>query len=416
MGVMGLLENGEAPRAAVSELLTRGVEEVFVRASLEKKLASGKPLRVKLGIDPTSREIHLGRAVALRKLKAFQDLGHQIIFVVGDFTARVGDPSDKLEKRPMLSKEAIEENLSDYTKQVELVFGSAGMKRIEIRRNSAWLSKLRFDEIAELAESFSVQQMSSRRNFKERLERGGEVSLREFLYPLMQGYDSVAVRADVEIGGFDQLFNLMAGRIVQKHYGLPEQDILTTAMLPGTDGRKMSSSWGNVIALTDLPGDMFGKVMAVRDDLVEAYFTLCTDATPEDLARVRDALAGGGTNPRDIKLDLAEKIVGLYRGAAAARKARENFIRIFSRKEAPITEDLTPTPVPEGRLLAEALIENGLVPSRAAFRRLIDAGAVSDARTGEKITDPRFAIRKEGDGQVFRIGKHRLFYPIVSEK
>src|SRR3989338_5918048 len=218
------MENDEK----IKELLTRGVEDVFVRQSLSDKLQSGKKLRVKLGFDPTGSKIHIGRAIILRKLKAFQDLGHNIIFIVGDFTAIVGDPSDKLEKRPMLTTEAIKENLKTYKKQVGRIID---IDKAEFLFNGKWLSKLGFGEIARLAESFSVSQMANRRNFKDRLDKGEEVSLREFMYPLMQGYDSVMVKADVEIGGFDQLFNLKAGRIIQKHFGQPEQDILTTQML-----------------------------------------------------------------------------------------------------------------------------------------------------------------------------------------
>jgi tyrosyl-tRNA synthetase len=215
----------------------------------------------------------------LRKLRAFQDLGHIVVFIIGDFTAQIGDPSDKLEKRPMLTAEAIKHNLKTYKEQVGKIID---LSKAEFHYNSTWLSKLRFQEIAELAESFSVQQMTARRNFKDRFDKGEEVSLREFLYPLMQGYDSVAINADVELGGFDQLFNVKAGRVVQKHYGKPEQDVLTVQMLEGTDGRKMSSSWGNIIAIVDEPNDMYGKIMSVRDDLLTKYFLLCTDLSEEE--------------------------------------------------------------------------------------------------------------------------------------
>jgi tyrosyl-tRNA synthetase len=241
----------------VDELLERGVEEIFIKEDLKKKLLSGKKLRIKLGIDPTSPYIHLGRAVVLRKLKAFQDLGHQIVLIIGDYTARIGDPSDKLEKRPMLTEKDIKNNLKNYLKQIGLILN---MKKVEVRYNSAWFKKMNFLEISELLECFTVQQMSRRRNFKERLEKDSDIFLIEFLYPALQGYDSVKVKADVEIGGFDQLFNLKAGRTVQKRYGMPEQDVMTVSMLDGTDGRKMSSSWGNIIGITDAPEDMFGKV------------------------------------------------------------------------------------------------------------------------------------------------------------
>jgi len=225
-------------KAELHNLLDRGVTNIIDRAHLEKSLNSGKQLRVKLGFDPTGGKIHIGRAIILRKLRDFQMLGHKVIFIVGDFTARIGDPSDKLSKRPMLSKEQIKKNIKNYKSQVGKIID---FKKAEFSFNSKWLKKLDFEEIGELAESFSIQQMLERRNFSDRVKKGEEISLRELLYPLMQGYDSVAVKADVELGGFDQLFNLHAGRVIQRHYGQKEQDILTCEMLEGTDGRKMST-------------------------------------------------------------------------------------------------------------------------------------------------------------------------------
>src|SRR3989338_3818860 len=222
-------------QSKIDELLARGVEEIFVKEHLREALLSGRQLRIKLGIDPTGPAIHLGRAIPLRKLRAFQDLGHKAVLIIGDFTAKIGDPSDKLAKRPMLSEKQIKENLKTYKKQLGKI---VDLKNAEFKFNSKWLGKLGFREISQLAESFSVQQMLARRNFKERFQAGDEIGLRELTYPLMQGYDSVAVKADVELGGFDQLFNLKAGRIIQKHYGQKEQDILTLQMLEGTDGRK----------------------------------------------------------------------------------------------------------------------------------------------------------------------------------
>src|SRR3990172_9583191 len=224
----------------IKELLERGVAEVIDRKNLEKKLKSGKKLRVKLGIDPTGPKLHIGRAIIIRKLRDFQRLGHQIVLIIGDATAVIGDPSDKISKRPMLTKEQVKNNLRTYKNQIGKILD---LKKTEFHYNSAWLKKINFIEVGELAESFSLQQMSARRNFKERMDKGEEVSMRESLYPLMQGYDSVAVRADVELGGFDQLFNLKAGRTIQEHFGQPKQDILMVEMLEGTDGRKMSTTW-----------------------------------------------------------------------------------------------------------------------------------------------------------------------------
>ncbi|TSC67131.1 MAG: tyrosyl-tRNA synthetase [Parcubacteria group bacterium Gr01-1014_73] len=370
----------------IEEALTCGVEEVFVLESLRRKLLSGKELRVKHGIDPTGAQIHIGRAAVLWKLRAFQELGHKIILIIGDFTAQIGDPSDKLAKRPMLSKEQIQENFKDYKNQIGKILD---LTKIEFVYNGDWLGKLGFQEISELAEGFSVQQMSARRNFQERFDKNEEVSLREFLYPLMQGYDSVVVKADVEIGGTDQLFNLKAGRVIQKHYGQPEQDIMTLKMLAGTDGRKMSTSWGNVINITDEPDDMFGKVMSVRDDLILDYFLLCTNTPSVEIEEVKSEMAAG-KNPRDIKLDLAEKIVARYHGEKEAKAARESFISVFKAGNLP--ENIKETKAEMGELLVVIVLRENLVSSKSEFRRLVSEGAVSNAETKEKITDPFFKI------------------------
>ena len=381
------------------DILERGVEDIIVKSSLEEKLKSGRKLRVKLGFDPTGSKIHIGRAIVLRKLKAFQDLGHKVVFVVGDFTAQIGDPSDKLEKRPMLDKKVIQENLKTYKKQVGKVID---LSKAEFYYNSKWLSKLGFQEIGELAESFSVQQMSNRRNFKERLDRGEEVSLREFLYPIMQGYDSVKVKADIEIGGFDQLFNLKAGRIIQKHYGQPEQDILTTTMLEGTDGRKMSTSWGNVINITDEPNDMYGKIMSLKDELITKYFLLCTDLSTEEIEKIKTEL-NGGSNPKIIKMRLAREIVTLYHDEVAALKAEENFENTFKKGDMP--EDALKVEAKQNSHLAELLVENKIVESKTEFSRLIKDGAISEVENGEKITDRDFKVTKNLN---LRIGKKRF--------
>lgn len=397
---MKLKENEEK----INELLTRGVEEIFVRENLERELKSGKKLRIKFGIDPTGPKIHLGRAIPLRKLKAFQDLGHQIVLIVGDFTAQIGDPSDKLEKRPMLTRELIKENLKNYKKIIGKIID---VDKTEFVFNSKWLSKIGFQEISELAESFSVQQMSNRRNFKERLDKGEEVSLREFLYPLMQGYDSVAIKSDVEIGGFDQLFNLKAGRIVQKHFGMKEQDIMTIEMLEGTDGRKMSTSWGNVITMTDEPNDMFGKIMSLRDDLILKYFKLCTDVSMDQIGEYKKNLEKGA-NPRDIKIILANEIVTLYHGKKIADKAENAFIETFSKGAVP--EDVMEIESGFGESLMEVLVKNKVVASNGDFRRLVSEGAVSNAEDGAKILSPNF---KTEQNEIYRIGKKRFVKIII---
>jgi tyrosyl-tRNA synthetase len=389
----------------INDILNRGVEDIFIKDHLLAQLKSGKQLRVKLGFDPTGPTIHIGRAIVLRKLKAFQDLGHHIVLIVGDFTATIGDPSDKLEKRPMLTSEKIAENLKNYKAIIGKIID---VKKAEFVFNKKWLSKLTFTEVSELAESFSIQQMLARRNFSDRLERGQEISVRELLYPLMQGYDSVMVKADVELGGFDQLFNLKAGRIIQKHFGQPEQDILTTAMLEGTDGRKMSTSWGNVIAITDEPNDMYGKIMSIRDDLITKYFLLCTDVSEEEIEKIGQEM-NEGSNPKEFKMRLAREIVTLYHGPIAAEKAELNFVTTFS--EGGIPEDVETIEAEKGKLIVDLLVARQIIASKSEWRRLIEGKGVHNAETDETITDQFIPTTSD---IILKIGKRR-FVKIVAK-
>ena len=384
----------------IEDLLTRGVVDVVDRENLERALRSGKKLRVKLGFDPTGAKIHIGRAIILRKLKAFQDLGHQVVFIVGDFTARVGDPSDKLGKRPMLDASAIKENLKRYKAQIGKIID---LEKAEFHYNSRWLSKLTFGEIAELAESFSVQQMVARRNFKERWEKGEEISLRELLYPLMQGYDSVAVKADLELGGTDQLFNLHAGRVIQRFYGQKEQDLLTTEMLEGTDGRKMSTSWGNVINITDEPSEIFGKIMSIRDELIGRYLALTTELPLEEVRLIEVGMAKGMTNPRDAKLRLAREVVTLYHGEGVGEKAEEEFISVFRKGELP--ENLQTVQPKKGETVVEFMVRAKLARSKGEAARLVEQGGVS--LSDERVSDPHLAVEKFS-GAVIRVGKRHF--------
>lgn len=388
--------------AKIDELLSRGVEDIFVKEEFKKDLLSGRQLRVKLGIDPTGPKIHLGRAIPLRKLRELQKMGHQVVLIVGDFTAQVGDASDKSDKRPMLTRAQIDDNLKDYKSQISKIID---ISKTEFVYNSDWLSKLSFEEVTKLAECFSVQQMLARRNFKDRYEKGVEISLREFLYPMMQGYDSVAVKADVELGGFDQLFNLKAGRTVQEYYGQQKQHIMVGTMLEGTDGRKMSSSWGNVITVVDEPFDMFGKLMAVRDELIIKYFTLCTDLSLEEIATIEKALADG-ENPKDIKLRLATEIVTLYHTEKDAALAKNSWIETFSKGGVP--ESIPEIHTTEGALLVDVLLAEGIVSSKTDWRRLVDDGAVADT-DGVAVADVKEAARNA----VFKIGKKRFVKIIV---
>lgn len=385
-------------KSQIDELLTRGVEEIFVKDHLKKELLSGKQLRVKLGIDPTGPAIHLGRAIPLRKLKAFQDLGHKIVLIIGDFTAKIGDPSDKLEKRPMLTDADIKKNLKNYLKQIGLIIN---IKKAEIHYNSEWLAKMDYLETAKLLECFTVQQMSRRRNFKERLDQGHDIFVVEFMYPALQGYDSLKINSDIELGGFDQLFNLQAGRIVQKRYGKKEQDIMTLSMLEGTDGRKMSSSWGNVISITDTNTDMFGKIMSIKDELIYKYFLLCTNLPISDIESIKESI-DSGKNPRDFKVQLAKEIVSLYHSEKKAKEAEENFENTFSKGGVP--EDLIEVSVASDSVLSDILLVQQIIVSKSEFRRLVSEGAVTNTDTNQKIDNPDY----KAISGTYKIGKRRF--------
>jgi tyrosyl-tRNA synthetase len=386
----------------IDELLTRGVEDIIVKEELKAALMSGRQLRVKLGVDPTGQKIHIGRAVPLRKLREFQKLGHQVVFIVGDFTAQVGDASDKTEKRPMLTRADIDENLKDYKSQVSKILD---ISKTEFVYNNDWLSKLTFSEVVSLSECFSVQQMLARRNFKDRYEAGTEISLREFLYPMMQGYDSVAVKADVELGGFDQLFNLKAGRVMQEHFGMPKQNVITFQMLEGTDGRKMSSSWGNIISIVDDPHTMFGKVMAINDGLIIKYFTLCTDVSLEDIATFEQNMKEG-VNPKDIKMQLGVELVTLYHTEKDATLAKNSWIETFQKGGIP--DNVIEIHTTEDKEIVDVLMEQGLVTSKTEWRRLVDDKAVTD-KDGEFLVDPKEKARNV----TLRIGKKRFAKIVV---
>jgi tyrosyl-tRNA synthetase len=386
----------------IDELLTRGVEDIIVKEELKQALLSGKQLRIKLGIDPTGGKIHIGRAVPLRKLREFQKLGHQVVLIVGDFTAQVGDASDKTEKRPMLTRAQIDENLKDYKSQISKIID---ISKTEFVYNNDWLSKLTFGELTTLAECFTVQQMLARRNFKDRYDAGVEISLREFLYPIMQGYDSVAVKADVEIGGFDQLFNLKAGRVIQEYYGMPKQNIITFAMLEGTDGRKMSTSWGNIISIVDEPFDMFGKVMAVNDDLLIRYFMLCTEVSLEDIQKIEIEMKNGA-NPRDIKMRLAQELVTMYHNEKEATLAKNSWIDTFQKGGVP--EDIQELVTKEGEEMGNVLVKASIVSSKTDWRRLVDDKAVTDA-DGNIITNTKELVKNV----TLKIGKKRFVKIVV---
>ncbi len=337
----------------------------------------------------------------MRKLKAFQDLGHQIVLIIGDFTAQIGDASDKDSKRPKLSREEVIENFKDYERQIGKILD---MSKVEIHTNSEWLDKLGFEGAFRLAEHFSLQQMLRRRNFSERIEKGNEIGLHEILYPLMQGYDSVAIQADVEIGGFDQLFNLQAGRILQKAYGQVEQNIMNLQMLEGTDGRKMSTSWGNIITIVDEANDMFGKIMALRDELVVKYFLLCTDVSEEEILDMEVGMQNG-ENPMQYKKRLAREIISIYHNSVEAEAAQSNWEQTFS--EGGLPTDIPEIKAARGTELVEILATEKILASKAEFRRLVDEGAVKIMKEEgeEKITDPKYVVTETS---IFKIGKKKF--------
>jgi len=379
----------------IEELLTRGVEEVIDKENLKKKLRSGKKLRVKLGIDPTSPNLHLGRAIPLLKLKDFQDAGHKVVFIIGDFTGVIGDTSDKESERPMLDAKIVKQNMKTYVEQAGRILN---IKKCEIHYNSKWLKKLGYGEIGKQADKFSLSEFIARENIKKRLEEGKRISLRELLYPLMQGYDSVAVKADVEIGGTDQRFNLLAGRELQRAYGQESQDIIMNPLIEGLDGRKMSSSWGNTVNLLDNPQNMFGKIMSLKDEFIIKYFILCTRISLNEIEEIRKI------NPRDQKAKLAQELVKIYHGEKQAKKALEEFDKVFKNKELPSDMPVFSTDKKEYFML-DLLCDTKMVGSKNEAKRLVEAGAVDVDNTTEKDWKKPVEIK---EGMIIKVGSRKF--------
>ncbi|MDR1104245.1 MAG: tyrosine--tRNA ligase [Endomicrobium sp.] len=346
----------------VFEKIKRGTNEIISIEELEKKLSSGRKLRIKLGVDPTAPDLHLGHTVIINKLKTFQDLGHQIIFLIGDFTARIGDPSGRSETRPIMTEEQIQTNIKTYTDQVFIILDN---ENTEIAYNSNWLGALGINGLLNLAAKSTVAQMLVRDDFEKRYKEDRPISIVEFLYPLLQAYDSVALKAELELGGNDQKFNLLLGRQIQRDYGIKEpQIVITMPLLEGTDGvRKMSKSYNNYIALNDTPKDMFGKIMSISDELMYKYYELLTQ---DDLSIVK------AMHPKEAKLNLAEKIVERYHGKEAGLKEKEEFNKVFAKKDIP--EDIEEYLVYDTALLkvSELLVKSGMVSSKNEARRLIE--------------------------------------------
>ncbi|MGH2530213.1 MAG: tyrosine--tRNA ligase [Actinomycetota bacterium] len=389
--------------------LLAGAAEVIPPGGLELKLAGGRPLRVKLGIDPSRPDLHLGHAVVLRKLRHFQDAGHVAILIIGDFTGRVGDPSGQSETRPFLSEEEIEANARTYLEQAGMALD---MGAAEIHRNSEWLAKLDMAAVLTLASSYTVARMLERDDFHRRYREGKPISVVEFLYPLMQAMDSVSIRADVELGGTDQTFNLLVGREIQRAYGQEPQVVLTTPLLEGTDGeRKMSKSFDNYVGLTDPPEEMFGKLMRIPDHLIAKYLLLCADLDPEEVAKIEEGLADGTQRPVEQKRLLAREVVDLYHGPGAGAEAEARFDLVHKEHEIP--EEVEEAPIPEsvvrdGRVwLPRLLAVLDLVASNAEGRRTIEQGGVRIA--GQPVEDPDSEVPVDAlRGRVVQIGRRKF--------
>jgi len=391
----------------MDDLLTRGVDQIIGREELEEALATKRKLRIKFGVDPTRPDIHIGHAVVLRQLRKFQELGHTIIFLIGDYTTKIGDPSGKSKTRPVLSDDEIKANAKTYLDQVGKILD---VKRAEIRYNSEWLGNLSFADLLKLASHLSVAQLIERDDFHNRLKAGQELALHELLYPLMQAYDSVALEADVEFGGTDQLFNLLAGRGLQKKLGQRPQVVFISELLVGTDGvKKMSKSLDNYIGITDEPVDMYGKVMSIPDSLIGPYYKLCTEMSLSVIDELVKTLAGGA-NPRDAKASLAREIVRIYHGEAAALKSEENWNKQFR-------DGGRPADIPKFTLAAhhidllDVLIEAGLAGSKSDGRRLLQQGGV---RLNDQVLDYE-SMPKLHTGVVLQVGKRRYLEFVVKK-
>lgn len=399
----------DTTKESINHFLTRGLEAVFPnKEMLEARLSTGTPLTVYLGVDPTGPTLHLGHMIPLIKLAELQKMGHKIIFLIGDFTAMIGDPTDKGTARKRLTREEVLANLTKYKEQASNIISFEGDNAAEVRFNSSWLGKMTFADVVELAAHITVDQMAKRDMFARRAEEGKPVYLHEFLYPLMQGYDSVAMDVDGEIGGNDQTFNMLAGRDLMKEYRGKDKFVIATKLLVDPNGKKMGKTEGNMVALSDSPRDMFGKVMSWTDGMILPGFELATKISTKEIEEIKKAL-DDGMNPRDAKIRLAKEMVAMFYGKNSADEAEKNFLSAFSEKGVP--DDVLPVTVPAGMLLSDILLELNLVASKGEFRRLIDEGAVSIVG-GAKITDPYTKITESAD---YKIGKHRFFRAVVQK-
>ena len=387
------------------ELISRGAEEIIPEKELKQKLEESiekeAPLRVKLGCDPSRPDLHLGHGVVLRKLRHFQDLGHQAILVIGDFTGMIGDPSQRNKTRPQLTLEETKANAKSYIEQASHVLN---IDSLNIFYNSTWLDKMRFSDVIRLSSHYTVARMLERDDFTKRYKAEIPISIHEFMYPLAQAMDSVELKADVELGGTDQKFNLLVGRDLQREYKQAPQVIITLPLLEGTDGiEKMSKSYGNDIGLTDTPEDMYGKSMSISDEMIEKYFILAADANVVTVSRVKKQLSDSSQNPRDIKRELARAIVELYHGGDAAKEAEQHFDRVIVNKDIP--NEMDEVELSDDTQLIEVISNEGLTNSKGEARRLIKQGAIRI--DDKKITDMNYILLK-GKEVVIKVGKRRF--------
>lgn len=385
----------------ISELLTRGVEKVIVKDHLEKRLSAGEKLRLKLGIDPTGGDIHIGHMVVLRKLRAFQKLGHQVIIIVGDYTARIGDPSGRDKMREPLTREQVYENLKTYQKQIGKILD---LDQTRFAYQSEWFDKVNLTDVLEWAGIFTVQQMIDREMYQKRIKDGNPIGVHEFMYPLMQGYDSVAIKSDVEFGGSDQEFNLLVGRTMQERFGQKPQDILTTSLLVGTDGRKMSKTYNNYIGVMDEPTEMFGKIMSSIDEVIIDYFKLATDVPMDEIDKIKRGIKDGSLNPRDAKARLAREIVSIYHSKGDAIAAEKEFEQIFKDKGRPSKMPQFKTSK-STYLIFDLLREAKLAASKTEAKRLVEQGGV---KINDKIIDNWQASIDICPGMIVQVGKRRF--------
>jgi len=391
--------------------LKKGTAEIIREEELRERLKTGKPLRVKLGVDPTAPDLHLGHIVVLRKLKHFQDLGHTAIFLIGDFTGMIGDPSGRSTTRPPLSREEVLGNAETYKQQV---FKILDPERTELRFNSEWHGKFTGEDLLRLSARYTLARMIERDDFSSRLANKQAIALHELLYPLLQGYDSVALEADVELGATEQKFNLLVAREIQREYNQASQVAVLMPILPGLDGvQKMSKTFNNYVGITEPPSEMFGKLMSISDELMWTYYDLLTDYSPQDIASFRADVRAGRQHPMDLKMQLAARVVANFHDWPAAHKALDEFQRVFRFRLAP--EDAPVRRIPRGRprRLVALLAEWNLAPSRSEAERLVKQGAVE--LDGCRVTDPRTDVQlTPGRTLILRVGKHR-FERIVIE-